>query len=83
MMHAKVIKFWFEEISESQWWKKDAEFDEHVNRRFSAVHQQACRCELYGWRESAEGRLARVGLQPQPHSPIRIRPSSPARHLAA
>ena len=60
MMHAKVIKFWFEEISESQWWKKDAEFDELVNRRFSAVHQQACRCELYGWRESAEGRLAEI-----------------------
>ncbi|MGY8814039.1 MAG: DUF924 family protein, partial [Gammaproteobacteria bacterium] len=53
-------KFWFEEIEESQWWKKDLEFDELIARRFSAIHKKASQCELYNWRDSAEGRLAEI-----------------------
>ena len=59
-MQKEVIKFWFEEISQTQWWKKDAEFDQLIASRFSKVHEQASRCELYQWRETAEGRLAEI-----------------------
>src|SRR5262249_35123882 len=31
-----------------------------VLRRFGATHEAAARCELWGWRASAEGRLAEV-----------------------
>lgn len=59
-MHEEIIKFWFEEIETSQWWKKDAEFDQLISDRFSAIHKRASRCELYDWRETAEGRLAEI-----------------------
>ena len=59
-MHKDIIKFWFEEISQTQWWKKDAHFDQLIASRFSEVHGQASRCELYQWRDTAEGRLAAI-----------------------
>ena len=57
---SEVIKFWFEEIEPSQWWVKDEAFDEQIVKRFSAIHKSATRCELYDWRNTAEGRLAEV-----------------------
>ena len=59
-MYKEIIKFWFEEISQAQWWKKDVEFDQLIASRFSEVHGQAARCELYQWRDTAEGRLAEI-----------------------
>ena len=59
-MHKEVIKFWFEEISQTQWWKKDVQFDQLIASRFLEVHGQASRGELYQWRETAEGRLAEI-----------------------
>lgn len=59
-MYKKIIKFWFEEISQTQWWKKDVQFDQLIASRFSEVHGQASRCELYQWRDTAEGRLAEI-----------------------
>ena len=59
-MYKEIIKFWFEEISQAQWWKKDVQFDELIASRFSEVHRQASRCELYQWRDTAEGRLAEI-----------------------
>ena len=59
-MHEDIIEFWFEEIEASQWWGKDVEFDQLISERFSAVHKKACQCELYGWRDTAEGRLAEI-----------------------
>ena len=55
-----VLKFWFEEIEPAQHWKKDPEFDQLVRDRFGLVHLAASRCELFGWRTSAEGRLAEI-----------------------
>ena len=57
---SEVIRFWFEEIAPSQWWVKDEAFDEKIAKRFSAIHKKAARCELYDWRNTAEGRLAEV-----------------------
>tara|TARA_B110000908_G_scaffold161600_1_gene206146 strand:- start:853 stop:1389 length:537 start_codon:yes stop_codon:yes gene_type:complete len=59
-MHKDVIQFWFEEISQAQWWKKDAQFDQLIASRFLGVHGQASRCELNRWRDTAAGRLAEI-----------------------
>ena len=59
-MHREILKFWFEEIDQSQWWKKDEELDRLIIERFSEVHFRAARCELFEWRESAGGRLAEI-----------------------
>jgi uncharacterized protein (DUF924 family) len=60
MNSEEVLKFWFEEIEPSQHWKKDQEFDQLVRDRFAKVHLAARRCELFGRRTSAEGRLAEI-----------------------
>lgn len=59
-MYEKILAFWFDAISPAQWWKKDTAFDRMVAERFGEVHAQAARCELFGWRETAAGRLAEV-----------------------
>lgn len=58
--YEEVIRFWFEELGPTDWWKNDAELDEHIAKRFMNIHQAAAACELYSWRESALGRLAEI-----------------------
>jgi uncharacterized protein (DUF924 family) len=36
---ADVLTFWFEETGPEQWFKKDADFDASVRRRFLALHE--------------------------------------------
>ena len=60
MNSEEVLRFWFEEIEPAQHWKKDQKFDQLVRDRFAAIHLAASRCELFGWRVSAEGRLAEI-----------------------
>jgi len=55
-----VLRFWFEELEPAQWWQKDAELDRQIADRFGEIHQSACRCELFSWRDSARGRLAEI-----------------------
>jgi uncharacterized protein (DUF924 family) len=55
-----IIDFWFHEISASQHWKVDPIFDALMRERFSAIHTQANRGELYSWRREPRGRLAEV-----------------------
>jgi uncharacterized protein (DUF924 family) len=59
-MYEDVLHFWFEEIESALWWRKDAEFDQLITQRFSALHSSACRCELFSWRTTAKGRLAEI-----------------------
>ena len=59
-MYQEILKFWFEEIEESQWWVKDDLFDQLIIERFSSVYERAVRCELFDWRKNAEGRLAEI-----------------------
>ena len=59
-MYQEILRFWFEEIDPSQWWKKDDAFDQLIRARFSEIHAQATRCELYDWRADARGRLAEI-----------------------
>ncbi|MEE9355722.1 MAG: DUF924 family protein [Methylococcaceae bacterium] len=59
-MYQEILKFWFEEIEPSQWWSKNEQLDQVIVERFSDIHAKAIRCELYEWRNSAEGRLAEI-----------------------
>ena len=59
-MHDTVLAFWFQETQPAQWWKVDPAFAARVRERFGALHEQARRCELFGWRATPAGRLAAV-----------------------
>lgn len=56
----EILDFWFRELTPKQWWVKSDELDRLIETRFGALHQAAERCELFGWRETAWGRLAEV-----------------------
>jgi len=55
-----ILKFWFQEIEQSQWWIKDLAFDQVIIDKFSDIHLSANSCELFGWRKTAKGRLAEI-----------------------
>ncbi|WP_199886147.1 DUF924 family protein [Pseudoalteromonas sp. T1lg23B] len=55
-----VLAFWFEEIEPKMWWQKSAEFDLLITHRFSALHTQASRSELFSWRTTPQGSLAEI-----------------------
>lgn len=57
---AAVLRFWFEEIDRSLWFKKDADFDKLLAERYGALHAQACLAELSAWRDAPAGRLAEI-----------------------
>jgi uncharacterized protein (DUF924 family) len=59
-MYQPVLQFWFEEITPSQWWKLDPVFDRQIAERFTELHGQASRAELFEWRVDPLGRLAEV-----------------------
>src|SRR5690554_5140155 len=59
-MQDAVLSFWFEEIEPQLWWQKNADFDAEIERRFSALYNQAYSGELYGWRETPAGSLAEI-----------------------
>lgn len=59
-MYREVLKFWFEEATPEQWFRKDDAFDHAITRRFLELHGRAARCELYMWRKEADGRLAEI-----------------------
>ncbi len=59
-MYREIIKFWFEDIEPKQWWVKSDDFDRLIRDRFSGVHAQAIRGELFAWRATSQGRLAEI-----------------------
>ncbi|OIQ75734.1 hypothetical protein GALL_425920 [mine drainage metagenome] len=59
-MFSDVLDFWFHEIAPVQWWAADPAFDTLIRSRFGALHARAVRCELYGWGDRPEGRLAEI-----------------------
>jgi uncharacterized protein (DUF924 family) len=60
MEASEVIKFWFEELSAKDWYKKDLELDLKIKERFESIYKQAINGELFSWRETIEGRLAEI-----------------------
>lgn len=59
-MYKNVIDFWFNELTPQDWWKKDEHLDQEITTRFSDIHTQAKRCELFEWRKTPLGRLAEI-----------------------
>jgi uncharacterized protein (DUF924 family) len=57
---ADVLRFWFEEISPLQWWRRDPAFDLTIGTRFGMLHEAASRGELWRWRETPDGRFAEI-----------------------
>lgn len=55
-----ILSFWFKEISEESWWKKDEDFDQMVRDRFMTIYQAAKGNQLKAWQDTAEGSLALV-----------------------
>lgn len=60
MMYDMILKFWFEELTPDDWWKKDDNLDQLIKDRFSDLHTQAISGELSSYRNEPEGRLAEV-----------------------
>lgn len=55
-----VIRFWFEECTEADWFTKSDSFDLKVKERFEGLHTMAKNCELEIWRAHPLGALAEV-----------------------
>jgi uncharacterized protein (DUF924 family) len=56
----EVLKFWFEEIDHSFWFKKDPEFDHQLEERFGDTLNRAREGELDNWHDTEHGSLALV-----------------------
>tara|TARA_B100000749_G_scaffold280223_1_gene275381 strand:+ start:83113 stop:83652 length:540 start_codon:yes stop_codon:yes gene_type:complete len=61
----EIYNFWFEELNESDWFKKSDSLDQKIEDRFSDILKCARRGELYAWRESIKGRLSEIILLDQ------------------
>lgn len=55
-----VLRFWFEEHGQDDWFGGKPEFDAELKARFAATHEAVAAGEGYVWRHSIEGRLAEV-----------------------
>jgi len=42
-----TMKFWFDQIKPSQWWIKNADFDQLLIDKISGIHKIVKGCELY------------------------------------
>lgn len=60
-----VIRFWCEELSTEQHWKKDPALDRHIAERFGKVREQVLRTRAEGWRDSPETLAAAIILTDQ------------------
>ncbi len=56
----QVLTFWFDELSESQWFAKSDKLDDDIRTRFGSVHRQAMAGNLDHWAEDDAGALALV-----------------------
>jgi uncharacterized protein (DUF924 family) len=55
-----VLKFWFEEHGQDDWFGGRPEFDAAIASQFSDTHAAIARGEGWGWRSTPSGRLAEI-----------------------
>ncbi|MBS0509186.1 MAG: DUF924 domain-containing protein [Proteobacteria bacterium] len=60
MTPESILHFWFDELTPAQHFAKDAQLDAAIGERFGATLEAAALGELFGWRTSAQGRLAEI-----------------------
>ena len=61
----QILKFWFEDSTETQWFEKDPEFDRQIENRFSQLVEAAAEGKLDNWLETPRGTLAYILLLDQ------------------
>lgn len=55
-----VLAFWFDELSETDWFRQSDVVDADIKTRFQSVHHMAAQGELNEWRSTIRGRLAEI-----------------------
>jgi uncharacterized protein (DUF924 family) len=55
-----ILKFWFEDIEHSCWFRKDPEFDRDLEHRFGAALTEAMNDQLDHWCDTPEGILGLI-----------------------
>jgi uncharacterized protein (DUF924 family) len=60
MNYQQILDFWFAPETKEQWFAKSDEFDLEIETQFGKTLEQALQCELWTWRETAQGRLAEI-----------------------
>ncbi|HET7592917.1 MAG TPA: DUF924 family protein [Rhodanobacteraceae bacterium] len=60
MTPGEILRFWFEEATPEQHFKRDDVFDAAIREHFADTYAAAARGELAAWRTGADGRLAEV-----------------------
>jgi len=55
-----VLHFWFDELTEKDWFGGGPDLDARIKERFAATHAAVAGGETFAWRATAEGRLAEV-----------------------
>lgn len=61
----EILRFWFEDIEHSHWFKKDSEFDRELEQRFGKLLLLAKNDQLDNWCSISRGRLALIILLDQ------------------
>jgi uncharacterized protein (DUF924 family) len=55
-----VLKFWFEDHGQEDWFGAKPEFDALISAEFAETHAAVARGEAWRWRTTAMGRLAEI-----------------------
>ena len=61
----EILNFWFKECKPEQWFKKNEDFDQMIENRFSIAIENAIAGNLGNWEESETGCLALIILLDQ------------------
>ena len=61
----EILNFWFKECKPEQWFKKNEDFDQIVENRFSSVIEDAIEGKLDSWEETETGCIALIILLDQ------------------
>lgn len=61
----EILRFWFDDIEHSRWFKKDPGFDRELDQRFGEFLAQAKNDQLDDWDDTSDGRLALIILLDQ------------------
>ena len=61
----EILNFWFKECIPEQWFKKNEDFDQMIENRFSSAIENAIAGKMDSWEESETGCLALIILLDQ------------------
>ena len=61
----EILNFWFKDCKPEQWFKKNEDFDQMIENRFSSAIENAIAGKMDSWEESETGCLALIILLDQ------------------